>query len=247
MKRLQNFLAGMDLLLLCMLAGHVAEHKIIDFTKNEVMGNGQTQVMQAETVKETDVRNYKQDQAEKKVALTFDDGPNPEYTEVLLNGLKERGVKATFFLLGKEAEKYPEIVEDMYRDGHLIGNHSYEHVNLSSLSDEAAIAQVDKTNQAIYQITGEYPEYIRPPFGCWKSNLDYKTTMIEVLWNVDPLDWKTSNTDEVVKRVKDSVEENDIILLHDASETSVQAALRIIDELEKEGYTFVTVEEILFD
>ena len=176
-----------------------------------------------------------------------DDGPNPDYTEMLLAGLKERGVKATFFLLGKEVVKYPEIVEKIHEDGHLIGTHSFEHVNLSNLSDKAAMEQVDKTNAAIHEITGEYPEYIRPPFGCWKCNLDYETKMIEVLWDVDPLDWKTSNSDVIAKRVVDKVGENDIILLHDASKSSVKAAFKIIDELQREGYTFVTVEEILFD
>lgn len=189
----------------------------------------------------------KTDTIEKKIAITFDDGPNSDYTEMLLKGLKERGVKATFFLLGKEAERYPKIVEQIHEEGHLIGTHSYEHVNLSNLCDEAAIEQVDKTNTAIYEITGEYPEYIRPPFGCWKCNLDYETKMIEVLWDVDPLDWKTSNSDVIAKRVIDKVEENDIILLHDASESSVKAAFKIIDELQREGYRFVTVDEILFD
>lgn len=184
---------------------------------------------------------------EKKVAITFDDGPNLDYTEMLLAGLNERGVRATFFLLGKEVEKYPVIVSKIQEEGHLIGTHSYEHVNLSNLSDAAAVEQVDKTNAAIHAITGEYPEYIRPPFGCWKCNLDYETKMIEVLWDVDPLDWKTSNSDVIAKRVVDKVQENDIILLHDASESSVKAAFKIIDTLEAEGYTFVTVDEILFD
>lgn len=188
-----------------------------------------------------------EDDMKKKVAITFDDGPNSDYTEMLLEGLKERGVKATFFLLGKEVEKYPDIVAEIYADGHLIGTHSYDHVNLKNLSDAAAIEQVDKTNAAIHEITGDYPEYIRPPFGCWKCNLDYETKMIEVLWDVDPLDWKTSNSDVIAKRVTSKVEENDIVLLHDASESSVKAAFKIIDELEKEGYTFVTVDEILFD
>lgn len=183
----------------------------------------------------------------KKVALTFDDGPNSDYTEELLAGLKERGVRATFFLLGKEVEKYPEIVKEIYEEGHLIGTHSYEHVNLKNLSDKAAIEQVDRTNTAIFNITGTYPEYIRPPFGCWKSNLDYETKMIEVLWDVDPLDWKTSNSDVIAKRVISKVQENDIILLHDASESSVKAAFKIIDALQKDGYVFVTVDEILFD
>lgn len=197
--------------------------------------------------RESGVETISEDADRKLVAITFDDGPNNDYTRMLLSGLKERGVKATFFLLGKEVVKYPEIVAEIHADGHLIGTHSYEHVNLKNLCDEAAIEQVDKTNEAIHAITGEYPEYIRPPFGSWKCNLDYETKMIEVLWDIDPLDWKTNNSDVIAKRVTDKVTENDIILLHDASESSVLAAFKIIDQLEKEGYTFVTVDEILFD
>ena len=181
----------------------------------------------------------------KKVAITFDDGPNPDYTPDLLKGLKERGVSATFFLLGKEVEKYPELVEQMHAEGHLIGTPSYEHVNLCNLTDEKAIEQVDKTNALIEKITGERPQFIRPPYGCWKKNLDYKTSMIEVLWDVDPLDWKTGNSDVVVSRVLKNVEEGDIILLHDASASSVKAALSIIDKLQEDGYLFVTVDEIV--
>lgn len=183
----------------------------------------------------------------KKVALTFDDGPNPDYTETLLSGLKERQVKATFFLLGAECEKFPDIVKKIDADGHLIGVHSYEHVNLSNLTDTAAIEQVDKTNQILYELTGKYAEYIRPPYGCWKCNLDYETKMIEVLWDVDPLDWKTDNSDVIAKRVIDKVGENDIILLHDASESSVNASFKIIDAMQKKGYTFVTVEELMLE
>jgi len=198
-------------------------------------------------VQEASAKTVSVENTEKKVAITFDDGPNADYTEELLAQLKERGVSATFFLLGKEVEKYPAIVKEIHEEGHLIGTHAYEHVNLKNLSDKAAVEQVDKTNEAIYEITGVYPEYIRPPFGSWKCNLDYETSMIEVLWDVDPLDWKTSNSDVIAKRVVDKVQENDIILLHDASESSVKAAIKIIDALEAEGYMFVTVDEILFD
>lgn len=197
-------------------------------------------VMQTEDVRQMDVNK-------KTVALTFDDGPNAEYTETLLDELRKRDVQATFFLLGKEAEKEPELVRQMKEDGHNIGNHSYEHVNLQNLSNEAAIEQVTKTNEVIYEITGEYPIFIRPPFGSWKSNLDYETDMIEVLWDVDPLDWNTHNAEAVAERVIDKVQDNDIILLHDASESSVEAAVKIVDELQKQGYEFVTVEELLFE
>jgi len=184
---------------------------------------------------------------EKRVAITFDDGPNPNYTAELLEGLKERGVVATFFLLGVEIEKYPEIVEKIYGDGHLIGTHSYQHVNLCNLTDEKAVEQVVKTNKLIEDITGERPLFIRPPFGCWKKGLDYETTMIEVLWDVDPLDWNTDNTGVIVKRVLKSIEDGDIILLHDASESSVEAALQIVDQLQDEGYLFVTVDELVLN
>lgn len=183
----------------------------------------------------------------KKVALTFDDGPNPNHTETLLQGLKERNVKATFFLLGAECEKYPEIVKKIHAEGHLIGVHSYEHVNLANLTDEAAMEQVNKTDQIIYELTGEHAEYIRPPYGCWKCNLDYESKMIEVLWDVDPLDWKTDHSAVIARRVIEKVQENDVILLHDASDSSVKAAFLIIDELQKEGYDFVTVEDVLLE
>ena len=184
---------------------------------------------------------------EKMVAITFDDGPDADYTAELLEGLKERGVLATFFLLGAQIEKHPELVTKMHQEGHLIGTHSYQHVNLCNLTDEKAIEQVVKTNTLIEELTGECPLFIRPPFGCWKKNLDYETTMIEVLWDVDPLDWNTSNTEVIVKRVLKSVEDGDIILLHDASESSVDAALQIIDQLQKEGYRFVTVDELVLN
>lgn len=247
MKKIYHFFIALDLLLFCVFAGRTAENGMFRLVEGARKDLKHQNVMKIFGSTDSVVDVSTQDLAKKKVALTFDDGPNALYTESLLVGLKERGVRATFFLLGKQVEKSPEIVAQMHQDGHVIGNHSYEHVNLSQLSDADAILQVDKTNEAIYQITGEYPEYIRPPFGCWKGNLDYETTMIEVLWNVDPLDWKTDQTEVVVERVLSEVEENDIILLHDASESSVNAAFAIIDRLQEDGYMFVTVDEILFD
>lgn len=247
MKKVRNFLLGLDLMLACILLGAVAEEGAERLLNIRAKAQENQPVMQINEANEEVSEVSTQDLAKKKVALTFDDGPNAIYTEGLLDGLRERGVHATFFLLGKAVEISPKIVEQMHKDGHLIGNHSYEHVNLSSLSDEAAIAQVNMTNEAIYKITGEYPEYIRPPYGCWKSNLDYDTTMIEVLWNVDPLDWKTEDSKAVVDRVLSEVQENDIILLHDASASSVSAAFEIVDKLTQEGYIFVTVDELLFD
>lgn len=183
----------------------------------------------------------------KKVALTFDDGPSPGYTEDLLDGLKERDVKATFFLIGQKAEADPELVRRIALEGHVIGNHSYSHINLGVLSDEDACMQISRTNQIICDITETSPQYLRSPFGSTHKNLDCKMDMIEVLWDVDPRDWDIQNTAKIVNRVVSKVQDGDIILLHDGYDTSTAAAFQIIDTLKAEGYEFVTVDELIFD
>lgn len=183
----------------------------------------------------------------KKIALTFDDGPHMRYTMELLDGLKERNVKATFFVVGKNVEEYPEVIKRMGEDGHLIGNHTYSHVQLNKLSDEKACEEITKTSDLIKALTGNPTEYIRPPFGEWNESLECGIELIPVLWDVDPLDWKTTNAAAVTKKVVTKVEENDIILLHDCYQSSVDAALEIVDKLKKEGYEFVTVEDLIMD
>ncbi len=183
----------------------------------------------------------------KKVALTFDDGPHPVYTERLLTGLKARGICANFFVLGEKAEKYPELIEKMAEDGHLIGNHTWSHVQLNAMSEVDACQEVTATNQTLEKITGKHVLYLRPPFGEWDRKEDCPADMISVYWDIDPLDWKTENVDVIVKRVLNAVEEGDIILLHDIYETSVEAALIIADEMTALGYEFVSVEELYFD
>lgn len=180
-----------------------------------------------------------------KIALTFDDGPSI-YTEQLLDGLKERNVKATFFLIGKYAEVRPEIVKREAQEGHLIGNHTYSHVQISRLPIDQAREEIVKTNTILEELTGERIEYVRPPFGVWEEELE-DLQMHSTLWSVDPLDWTTKNTDEIVNRVVTKVKENDIILMHDCYKSSVQAALRIVDILQGQGYEFVTVNELILE
>ena len=194
-----------------------------------------------------DNQTEEQNLEKKKVALTFDDGPHPQYTPEMIAGLKERNVKATFFLLGQEVEKYPEIVKQLHEEGHQIGNHSYKHAQLSKLSMEQACQQVTRTNEMIFDITGVYPSYIRPPFGDWHEKLDCEVNMVEVLWDVDTLDWSSKNHAQIVNKVLKNIKENDIILMHDGYETSVTAAMEIIDTLKKQGYEFVTVDELIFE
>ena len=183
----------------------------------------------------------------KCVALTFDDGPNEDYTEKLLDGLKERNVRATFFLMGQNIEGNEEIVKRMKAEGHLIGNHSYSHVQLTKAGSDAVCQAVDRTSRMIEGIIGERPQYMRPPYGDWNEELECRVGMTTVLWSVDSLDWKLRNTNRVVKRVLKDVENGDIILMHDIFPTSVEAALEIVDTLTKRGYTFVTVDELLID
>ncbi len=182
-----------------------------------------------------------------KIAITFDDGPSGSWTPVLLDGLKERGVKGTFFLIGQNVEKHPDVVKRLYEEGHLIGNHTYHHVEITKISEDEASREILDTNDAICRITGEEVEYMRPPFGAWQRDLELKMPVLPVMWTVDPLDWTTENTDEVVNKVVTEAEENDIILLHDCYKSSVEAALRIIDILQREGFEFVTVEELIMN
>lgn len=182
-----------------------------------------------------------------RVALTFDDGPHPVYTPELLDGLKERQAKATFFVVGKNIEGHEDIIRRMDEEGHLIGNHTYDHVKITGMPPEQACAQIMKTSSLIEKITGKKTEYIRPPFGAWDKTLDCGFEMFPVLWSIDPLDWTTKNTDTVVQKVLDAAEEDSIILLHDFYDSSVEAALRIVDALQEQGYEFVTVDKLILE
>ena len=157
-----------------------------------------------------------------KIALTFDDGPNIKYTPMLLDGLKERGIKATFFLIGAntEQEESKKIVKRMYEEGHLIGNHTYRHVDLSKISGREAEKEIKTT---------EDPD------------------KIYVKWTVDSLDWVTKDTEKIVEKVTADTKEGDVILMHDCYGESVEAALQIVDIMEKQGYEFVTADELIIN
>ena len=179
------------------------------------------------------------------VALTFDDGPSKKYTPLLLDGLKERGVKASFFLVGKNVKENSTLIRRMEEEGHLIGNHTYNHVQLDKISDASAREEILKTNNAIYEVTGRYPQYMRPPYGAWKKNMEICVEMLPVFWTIDTLDWKTKNVQTVCQVVEKEIEDGAIILMHDEYETTVNAALKIVDEYQEKGYEFVTVDRLI--
>ena len=191
--------------------------------------------------------NAIQEADSKKIALTFDDGPHPYYTQQLLKGLKERNVKATFFITGQNVKAYPEIVKEIYAEGHLIGNHTYSHIQLTSKNEESFKQEIVRTNEAIKEVTGQDTIYVRPPYGSWNKEFEKELNMFPVLWTVDPLDWCSSDASRIVRSVCSKAKENDIILMHDQYKTTVTAALKIVDELTQKGYEFVTVDELLFD
>lgn len=182
-----------------------------------------------------------------KIAITFDDGPHPHYTQQLLDGLKDRGVKATFFVTGEHAEEYPDIIRRMNEEGHLIGNHTYSHIQLTDGNRQTYKEELIQTNEIISHITGKEVLFVRPPYGSWDKSLEKDLNMFPVLWNIDPLDWCSDNVSCIVTKVCSKAGENDIILMHDCYDSSVTAALQIVDELMAQGYEFVTVDEILFD
>ena len=200
----------------------------------------------AEVIAGKGMLNLVQDSMEHPaVALTFDDGPSSRYTPELLDGLKERGVKASFFLVGKNIEENSDLIRRMEAEGHLIGNHTYNHVQLDKISDASAREEILKTNNAIYEATGRYPQYMRPPYGAWKKNMEICVEMLPVFWTIDTLDWKTQNVQAVCQVVEKEIEDGAIILMHDEYETTVNAALKIVDEYREKGYEFVTVDRLI--
>ena len=189
------------------------------------------------------------DEVRPVVALTFDDGPNASSTPILLDGLKERKVRATFFLIGENVEKgeNEKIVKRMYEEGHLIGNHTYTHCNLSKLETGEAKKELEQTDTVIEKITGKQPAFARAPYGELPVDSEQDLSRMYIGWTVDPLDWMTEDAGSVVKTVVEEINPGDIILLHDCYSSSVQAAIRIVDLLQGKGYEFVTVDHLIMD
>ena len=182
---------------------------------------------------------------QKLVALTFDDGPHPDYTGPLLDGLKQRGVRATFFLVGTQIQYAPELVPRMVREGHQIGVHTYSHVSVTGLEWEEFQLQVEGTRRLIYSLLGERELWLRPPYGILDENAQSWADGPIILWSVDPEDWKDDKVKRIKEHIVSRVRDGDIILMHDIYPSSVEAALAAVDELQKQGCRFVTVAELM--
>ena len=180
----------------------------------------------------------------KYVALTFDDGPSPRCTPQLLDGLKERGVRATFFVVGCQVVKDPDIVIRMAQEGHQVGNHSYDHQELDKLSC-AAEEDMRRNDELLQELLGEGDYWVRPPYGLLSEEACAAAATPIINWSVDTEDWKSKDAEKILDIIYRETGDGDIILLHDRYLNSVEAALRAVDHLQQQGYRFVTVAELL--
>ena len=188
---------------------------------------------------------------EKKIALTFDDGPHPAYTREILDILEDYGIRATFFLIGVNAEQYPDLVQAELAAGHEIGNHTYRHSNLQKEAYDAVRCEIQEMEDALGKYTENRPHLFRPPGGLYcdevcraAADLDYTV----ILWSVDTRDWAHTSVEDIVENVMTNVDSGDIILFHDfvsGQSPTPEALRRILPELLSQGYEFVTISELL--
>ncbi|ADQ14458.1 polysaccharide deacetylase family protein [Halanaerobium hydrogeniformans] len=211
--------------------------------------------VERQAVKYADTFHLSARTEEKVVALTFDDGPHPSYTEKILDILDEYEIKASFFMIGNRVGRYPGLVEKVANKGHYVGNHSYNHPNLSNMKDEAVFAEeIYPTSEIIEEVTGNYPKIIRPPYGSiTDSQIEYlKEENWQIInWSVDTFDWKSELNDpqqmyeEIVKHHHPGM----VILMHDSSGGSgngLEMLPQLIETLHAKGYEFVTVKDLLY-
>ena len=185
----------------------------------------------------------------KKIALTFDDGPHPRYTQEILDILKEHNITATFYVLGENVEKYPQVFQQIVEQGHEIGNHTYDH-NIGGKSAEDIANQLKKTAKIIDETTGKSPTTFRPPGGLINSSVKSAARELEypiILWNIDPRDWRNPPAGAMAEYVKKTVKSGDVILFHDfnvANSHTPDAVRSIVPWLAEQGYEFVTVSQL---
>lgn len=192
--------------------------------------------------------------AERVVALTFDDGPRPPFTDAILDVLRDQGIVATFFVVGQNVERHPELARRIVREGHALGNHGWRHRALDSLSTQAAHDEIGRGTSAIRRATGVHPRILRPPFGALDQRIrgrdgiaaDHGQTL--VMWSVQTRDWATRSPRAVAIGTLRQVEPGAVILLHDGGgnrEHVVTATRWMIGHLARQGYRFVTVPQLL--
>lgn len=183
------------------------------------------------------------------VAITFDDGPHPTQTPRLLKMLRDRNIKATFYVVGKNVKAYPHIIRQIVADGHEIGNHTWTHPSLTSISDEQIRRELKTTADAISEAANYTPRTIRPPYGA--INARVKELMFTefgyptILWSVDPQDWRKPGVSVVTSRMVNAAHPGAILLAHDIHASTIDAMPATLDQLLAKGYQFVTVSQLM--
>lgn len=197
-----------------------------------------------ENVEPCRLRSIEDLKGKKIIAFTFDDGPNNATTLKLIEGLQQYDARVTFFVLGSRVEKHRDSLIRAYETCNQIGNHTYSHLNLLKQKEKVITNEIVNTNNAIYNIIGEYPTLIRPPYGNTNKKIKSIGNMPTILWNIDTLDWKYRNSERIANEIINNAEDGAIVLLHDIYPTSVEGALMAMEAL-KEEYVFVTIEEMM--
>ena len=239
------------ILALCLLTGNTVSS---NGNNNKGVNSADTvakQALQEGPLHGIDVRIVWQGNEDfKKVALTFDDGPSEKHTPEILDILKKYKVRATFFLLGKNAEQNPQIIKRIHQEGHLIGMHTYSHKELTKTPTKRIKNEILDFKQYIFKQTGTVPRLIRPPWGVYDNR-----TMAEmavrnldvILWSIDSRDWSEPGSKIVEDNILRSVRNGSIILCHDTHSDTVLALPKVIEKIKAQGYEFVTINDILKD
>lgn len=190
------------------------------------------------------ISNRKIDPNMPMVALTFDDGPYIRATIPILDTLKEHNSVATFFVLGNRVPRHKEIVKRIVHEGNEIGNHSYNHKQLTTLSSKELKEQIDKTQETIIEVVGSAPKIMRPTYGSYNNRLKSQVKMPMILWSIDTEDWKYRDAEKISKHILENVKDGDIILMHDMYISTAEAVEIIVPALINRGFQLVTVSEL---
>ena len=189
---------------------------------------------------------YIKKRSRKVVALTFDDGPNPNTTPVALELLKKYNAKATFFMVGRSVAGNEDIIKQVVAEGHQIGNHSWSHPLLTKVTLEQAKSQINDTTEVLKKASGQDVHIMRPPYGGINSAIQAAVSQSFILWDVDTLDWKNRNTASIMKEVQ-KTQSGSIILMHDIHQTSIDALPSVLQYLTEQGFELVTIDELMGD
>lgn len=194
----------------------------------------------------TKYNEYIKKRSRKAVALTFDDGPNPNTTPVALELLKKYNAKATFFMVGRSVAGNEDIIKQVVAEGHQIGNHSWSHPLLTKVSLEEAKRQINDTTEALKKASGQDVHIMRPPYGGINPTIQAAVNQSFILWDIDTLDWKNRNTASIMKEVR-KAQPGSIILMHDIHQTSIDALPSVLQYLTEQGFELVTIDELMGD